>query len=152
MINPPARDCIAHARTMHCLRRSAAWAVHLFRMMPTVIENLTRGTIIADHAAVARSFLARGRGLMGRAALPPGHGLIIVPESSIHMFFMRFPIDVLFVDRQDRVIGMREALPPWHPFAGVAPWRGRYVVELPAGAIRASGTALGDQLRITPEI
>ncbi|MGB9754019.1 MAG: hypothetical protein C0183_01600 [Roseiflexus castenholzii] len=118
----------------------------------TVIENLTRGTVIADRAEVARSLLARGRGLMGRTNLPAGYGLILVPESSIHMFFMRIPIDVLFVDRQHRVIGVREALPPWHPFAGVAPWRGHYVVELPVGAIRASGTEVGDKLRVTPGI
>jgi uncharacterized membrane protein (UPF0127 family) len=117
-----------------------------------VIENLTRGTVIADRAEVARSLLARGRGLMGRTALPAGYGLILIPESSIHMFFMRIPIDVLFVDRQHRVIGLREALPPWHPFAGVAPWRGHYVVELPVGAIRASRTEMGDELRVTPDI
>jgi uncharacterized membrane protein (UPF0127 family) len=72
-------------------------------MSYTVIENLTRGTVIADRAEVARSLLARGRDLMGRPDLPAGYGLILVPESSIHMFFMRIPIDVLFVDRQHRV-------------------------------------------------
>lgn len=117
-----------------------------------MIENVTRGTVIADRAEVARSLLARGRGLMGRTALPAGYGLILVPESSIHMFFMRVPIDVLFVDRQHRVISVREALPPWHPFAGVAPWRGHYVIELPVGAIRASQTEVGDELRVTPGI
>lgn len=121
-------------------------------MSATLIENITRGTIVANSAEVARSFLARGRGLMGRTALPAGYGLIIIPESSIHMFFMRVPIDVLFVDRTHQVIGLRENLPPWHPFAGVAPWRGQYVVELPVGAIRASQTALGDRLRVTPEL
>lgn len=121
-------------------------------MSYTIIENLTRGTIIADRAELARSLLARGRGLMGRPSLPAGYGLILVPESSIHMFFMRIPIDVLFVDRQHRVINIREALPPWHPFAGVAPWRGYYVIELPVGAIRSSCTRVGDQLRVTPDL
>ncbi|MDW8231711.1 MAG: DUF192 domain-containing protein [Roseiflexaceae bacterium] len=65
---------------------------------------------------------------------------------------MRIPIDVLFVDRRHRVIGMREALPPWHPFAGVAPWRGHYVIELPVGTIRASRTEVGDELRVTPDL
>ncbi|MBO9325999.1 MAG: DUF192 domain-containing protein [Roseiflexus sp.] len=120
--------------------------------MSYTIENLTRGTVIADRVEVARSFLARGRGLMGRAELPAGYGLILVPESSIHMLFMRIPLDVLFVDRQHRVISMREALPPWHPFAGVAPWRGYYVVELPVGTIHSSCTRVGDQLRVTPDL
>ncbi|HWQ15917.1 MAG TPA: DUF192 domain-containing protein [Roseiflexaceae bacterium] len=116
------------------------------------ILNTTRGTVLAERAEVARSFLARGRGLMGRATLPAGSALVIYPEWSIHMFFMRFPIDALFVDAKHRVVGLREHLPPWHPGAGVAPWRGRYVVELPAGVIRASGTALGDRLDITPPL
>ena len=116
------------------------------------IDNVTRGTQIADKAELARSFLARGRGLMGRTNLPAGYGLIIYPESSIHMFFMKIPIDVLFVDKQHRVVALREQLPPWHPFAGVAPWRGQYVVELPGGVVATSRTQVGDQLRIVPEL
>jgi len=114
------------------------------------ITNQTRDCILAAHAELARSFWARGRGLMGRASLPDSYALIILPESSIHTFFMRVPIDVLFVDRRDKVIGLREAMPPSRPFAGVAPWRGRYVIEMPAGVIAATGTALGDQLGLEP--
>jgi uncharacterized membrane protein (UPF0127 family) len=114
------------------------------------IVNRTRDRVLAAQAELARSFWARGRGLMGRATLPEGYALIILPESSIHTFFMRVPIDVLFVDRGDTVIGMREAMPPSRPFAGVAPWRGRYVIEMPAGVIAASGTAIGDQLVLDP--
>jgi uncharacterized membrane protein (UPF0127 family) len=114
------------------------------------ITNQTRDCVLADRGELARSFWARGRGLMGRAALPEGYALIIFPESSIHTFFMRVPIDVLFLDRTDRVVGMREAMPPSRPFAGVAPWRGRYVIEMPAGVIAATGTALGDQLILNP--
>jgi uncharacterized membrane protein (UPF0127 family) len=119
---------------------------------PIRIFNQTRNSMLADQGELARSFLARGRGLMGRAELPAGYALIIYPESSIHTFFMRVPIDVLFVDRDNRVVGLREAMPPSRPFAGVAPWRGRYVVEMPAGVIRASGTAIGDQLELTPPV
>lgn len=114
------------------------------------ITNQTRERVLAARAELARSFWARGRGLMGHASLPESYALIIFPESSIHTFFMRVPIDVLFVDRSDRVIGMREAMPPSRPFAGVAPWRGRYVIEMPAGVIAATGTALGDQLVLEP--
>ena len=118
---------------------------------PTIkIFNQTRGRVLAERGELARSFWARGRGLMGRAPLPESYALIILPESSIHTFFMRVPIDVLFVDRSDNVIGLREAMPPSRPFAGVAPWRGRYVIEMPAGVIAATGTALGDQLALEP--
>jgi len=84
--------------------------------------------------------------------LPHGYALIISPEWSIHTFFMRIPIDVLFVGRDGRVLALREAMPPNRPFAGVAPWRGHYVVELPAGVIAATGSALGDQLTVTPPL
>jgi len=114
------------------------------------IKNVTRDCVLAERGELARSFWARGRGLMGRAALPDSYALIIWPESSIHTFFMRVPIDVLFVDRSDKVVGLREAMPPSRPFAGVAPWRGRYVIEMPAGVIATTGTALGDQLMLEP--
>ena len=114
------------------------------------ITNQTRDCVLAARAELARSFWARGRGLMGRATLPESYALIIFPESSIHTFFMRVPIDVLFVDRNDKVIGLRQAMPPSRPFAGVAPWRGRYVIEMPAGVIAATGTALGDHLALEP--
>jgi uncharacterized membrane protein (UPF0127 family) len=114
------------------------------------ILNQTRDCVLAARGELARSFWARGRGLMGRVALPESYALIIFPESSIHTFFMRVPIDVLFVDRNDKVVGLRKAMPPSRPFAGVAPWRGRYVIEMPAGVIAATGTALGDQLILYP--
>jgi uncharacterized membrane protein (UPF0127 family) len=116
------------------------------------IVNQTRGQLIADRGELARSFWARGRGLMGRAMLPQGFALVIYPESSIHTFFMRVPIDVLFVGRDHQVVGLREAMPPGRPFAGVAPWRGRYVIELPAGVIAATGTQIGDHLVVTPPL
>lgn len=116
------------------------------------IFNRTRDRLLADRVELARSFWARGRGLMGRAALPQGFALVIYPESSIHTFFMRVPIDVLFVGRDNQVVGLREAMPPSRPFAGVAPWRGRYVIEMPAGVIAATGTQIGDQLVVTPPL
>ena len=116
------------------------------------IFNRTRDRLLADRVELARSFWARGRGLMGRATLPQGFALVIYPESSIHTFFMRVPIDVLFVGGDHQVVGLREAMPPSRPFAGVAPWRGRYVIEMPAGVIAATGTQIGDQLVVTPPL
>jgi uncharacterized membrane protein (UPF0127 family) len=112
------------------------------------VLNATRGTVLAERAELARSFATRGRGLMGRAGLAAGEGLVIDPEWSIHMFFMRFPIDAVFVAPNGTVSGLSADLRPWTPFAGVAPWRGRYVVELPAGVIAATGTQLGDRIVI----
>lgn len=110
------------------------------------ISNLTRGSILAGRCEEARSFFSRGRGLMGRTDLAAGCGLLIEPCSSVHSFFMRFPIDVVFADRNHKVVGLTEAMPPNRPYAGA--WRARYVVELPAGTIAASGTQVGDMLNL----
>lgn len=112
------------------------------------VENTTRGCILAETCTLANTFWSRGLGLMGRSHLEGGHGLIIYPGWSIHTCFMRFPIDVLFVDAQDRVAGLVEALPPYRLFAGQ--WGARYVIELPANILRSSGTQKGDQLLLTP--
>jgi uncharacterized membrane protein (UPF0127 family) len=116
------------------------------------IVNETRALPLATMAEVADTFATRGRGLLGRTELPEGYALVIYPEWSIHMMFMKIPLDILFVDQHDRVVGLRHRLPPWSPFAGVAPWRGKYVIELPAGVLASTNTQLGDQLRITPEL
>jgi uncharacterized membrane protein (UPF0127 family) len=110
------------------------------------ITNTSRGTTLAQSCGEARSFLARGRGLMGRPGLAAGEGLLIDPCASVHSFFMRFPIDVVFADKAHRVVGLTEAMPPNRPYAGA--WRARYVVELPAGTIAATGTQVGDQLAV----
>ena len=108
------------------------------------ILNVTRGTTIATQAARAATFLARGRGLMMAPPLPEEGGLVIDPCNSIHMLFMRYPLDVLFVDKENAVVFM---------YAGIKPWRvGRIVggaklaVELPVGTIAASATQVGDKL------
>lgn len=87
-------------------------------------------------------------GLMGRAGLEPGQALLIYPEWSIHTFFMRFPIDVLFLNASEEIIGMRIAMPPNRPFAGV--WGAHSVIELPPDVITATGTQPGDQLALDP--
>jgi hypothetical protein len=112
------------------------------------IVNTTRSSTLADRCELARTFWSRLLGLMGRAALEPGQGLLIYPESSIHMFFMRFPIDAVFVDRQDRVVALHEAMLPNRSFA--SKWGARYVIELPAQSITRTGTQVGDMLSLTP--
>jgi uncharacterized protein len=104
--------------------------------------------------AEARSFFARFRGLMGRASLAPGEGLFLPGTNSIHMLFMRFPIDCLFLgaprpDGTREIVGMREHLAPWR---GVVWWaRGASgAVEVSAGSLAAAGLRRGDYVRLEP--
>ena len=77
------------------------------------VINRTRGTLLADRAGEATGMWDRMKGLLGRDGLPVGEGLLITPCNSIHMFFMRFPIDALFLDAQGTVVKLFAALPPW---------------------------------------
>ena len=83
---------------------------------------------------------------MFRKSLPADGGLVIEPNNSVHTFWMRFPIDVVFVDRQDRVVGLAEAMPPHRPFAGAR--RARRTLELPSGTIARTQTQLGDTVLV----
>ena len=89
---------------------------------------------------------ARFMGLMGRPALPESHALYIRPCNSIHMFFMRFPIDAVFVDADGRVLRIYADLKPWRVTRIVR--RSKAVVELPAGALAAAGVTLGDVVKL----
>jgi uncharacterized membrane protein (UPF0127 family) len=85
------------------------------------------------------------RGLLGRSGLDPGSGMLIDSAPSVHMFFMRFPIDVVFLDRERRVVGVRHGLRPWR-VAGAR--RAVAALELPAGAAAAAGIEEGDVLAV----
>ena len=115
-------------------------------------RNLTRGTVLATDVESADSLWAKFKGLMGRPSLAAGTGLWLPESNGIHMMFMRFPIDALFVGRPDAdrarpVLSVHRALPAWR---GLVPLvRGAHgVLELPAGTIDASGTAVGDLIRL----
>jgi len=111
-------------------------------------HNLTRKTPLADRLEIAAGLWDKFRGLMGRRALPLGDGLWLPDSNGIHMMFMRFPIDAVFVGRvasdgSRPVVALRRTLRPW---TGIV-WyvRGAHgVLELPAGAIDSSGTQVGD--------
>ena len=109
-----------------------------------VITNATRGTTLADRAWRAAKVRERMKGLLGRDSLGTGEGIHIDPCNSIHTFFMRFAIDVLFLDRSGKVVRAFEALPPWRLTRVYA--TARSVVELPPGTLSATGTYEGDQL------
>ena len=91
------------------------------------------GRVLAERLERASTYWARFVGLMGRRALPAGEGLWIEPCSSIHMFFMRFPIDAVFLDRERRVKRVLLGLRPWRVSPIVL--GARSVVELPAGTL-----------------
>jgi uncharacterized membrane protein (UPF0127 family) len=113
-----------------------------------LVRNVTRDRVLADRSGKPTKLFGRGIGLMGRRSLPPGDGLIIQPCHSVVSFFMRFPIDVAFVDADGKVCHTIEPLVPWRTSAIVR--QSRLVVELPAGTLAETGTQVGDQLEITP--
>lgn len=108
------------------------------------VTNLTRNTVIVSAGRIANTPWANFRGLMLAPPLQPGEGLVIVPCSSIHTHFMRFAIDVLYVNKENVIVGIDRNLRPWRIgrfYKGV-----HYVVELPAGA--AAQCQVGDCLKI----
>ncbi len=111
------------------------------------IRNETRQTQLGHRVDVARSFWHRGRGLMFRADLPSGSGLVIDPCSSIHTMWMRFAIDVLYVDGHGQITRADREMKPWR--FGPLYVKGKYVIELPPGTIAASGTERGDRVTLT---
>lgn len=114
--------------------------------VPLVVTNVTREKVLADRALEARSFFARFKGLMGRKDFPFGEGLWIIPCNSIHTFFMRLPIDVLFLDSGLTVVKAFPALRPWR--ATSVYFKAKSVLELPAGVLHGSDTQSGDRLEI----
>ena len=112
--------------------------------------NLTRGNVVCEQVVVADRARRRMRGLLGRRSLPPGEGMLLQPSPSIHTAFMRFPIDVVFLDRNLRVIKLVEHLPPWHTASAI---EGRSTLELSAGEIVRRRVQVGDQLlTVAPNI
>jgi len=107
------------------------------------IENQTRGTRLAEHADVANTSEKRREGLLKRTGLNPGEGLWIVPCEAVHCFFMKFTIDVLFLNKAKCVVKLSPDLKPWRLAACLT---AHSVLELPAGTIAATGTKKGDQL------
>lgn len=110
------------------------------------VENVTRGTVVGSDIRIAVSAVDRTVGLLRTPELRSGDGLWIERSPSIHMFFMRYAIDAVFIDAHRRVTKVVPNLRPWR----VVWWASgaRDCLELPAGAAAASGTRPGDQLAI----
>ncbi len=115
---------------------------------PHRLVNVGRGTVLATCLETAFDSAARNRGLLGRASLPPGSAMVIAPSNSVHMFFMRFPLDIVFVAKDGTVVKVRPNVRPWR-FA--AAWRAFAVVEGPVGMIELTGTQPGDTLAVQPQ-
>jgi uncharacterized protein len=110
-----------------------------------VVVNVTRNTQIANRAEIAGSGMKRSKGLLGRKGLAPGEGMWIIPCEAVHTFFMQFPIDLIYLDRNHRVKKTREAVPAWRLSACLS---AHSILELPAGTIRKTQTERGDVLEI----
>jgi uncharacterized protein len=108
-----------------------------------LVDN--EGRVVCERCEVADSFLSRLRGLLGRDQLPAGRGLLLSPASSVHTFFMRFPIDVVFLDRS---LVVQRVVPDVARSRLVSHRRARRVLELPAGQARAVGIAEGMRLSL----
>lgn len=115
-------------------------------MKHVAVANTTRGSQLASRAGLTTSALERMRGLLGTASLAEGEGLVLDPCASVHMFGMRYPLDVVFADEAAVVREVVAELRPWHMTGWI---RGaRYAIELPAGTAARTGTEPGDQLEI----
>lgn len=114
------------------------------------ISNPVRQTMLGDRIGVADTTLTRFVGLMGRGSLAPGHGLLIRPSNGVHTLWMRFPIDVLLLDREYRVLSVYESLRPFRMTS--INWKAASALELPSGTIAPTGTQAGDLLELAKVI
>lgn len=104
------------------------------------------GSELVARIVVADSLWSRFMGLMGKRELPAGEGICIRPCSSIHMFFMRFPIDAVFVDADGLVLRIYGSIRPWR-VSGIV-WKAKACVELAAGTAAAKGLHAGDRVEL----
>jgi uncharacterized membrane protein (UPF0127 family) len=109
------------------------------------LRNQRTGLDVATELEPAFDSASRKRGLLGRDGLAAGHALIIAPSNMVHTFFMRFPIDILFVSRSGIVLKAASRVPGRRV---VGTLLGFAVIEMAAGALEASGTRRGDALML----
>jgi uncharacterized membrane protein (UPF0127 family) len=112
---------------------------------PLILRNARTGLAVATEIESAFTSAERRKGLLGRNGLGPGQALVIAPTNLVHTFAMRFPIDILFVARDGRVVKARSAVPA-RRIAGA--WRGFAVIELAAGELQRSDTRHGDTIEV----
>ncbi|MFN4149589.1 MAG: DUF192 domain-containing protein [Candidatus Sericytochromatia bacterium] len=108
------------------------------------IRNKENNTLISDNIGLANTMLTRFIGLMNKKTLEDNEGILLTPCNSIHMMFMKFPLDIVFLDRKNKVIKIIENLKPWR----VSPviFMAQSVLELPSGTISKTGLKINDTL------
>lgn len=113
------------------------------------VINISRNSVLADNAQFADTFLKRLIGLLNRKALNKGEALILTPSNCIHSLFMRFTIDVIFLDKTGKVTAL---LPSFKPFR-LSPiyFNSRSTIELPEHTLDLTQTGVGDIIQITQE-
>ena len=107
------------------------------------MRNQTRDAVLGESIVLADTGATRRTGLLKHDRLNPGEGLWIVPCEAVHTFFMKFPIDLVYVDKRRKVRKVRNAVPPWR-LSGCL--MAESVLELPAGTAERTGTQVGDEL------
>jgi uncharacterized protein len=107
------------------------------------VRNQTRNTVLGEAVEVADTSDKRRAGLLKHARLEPGSGLWIVPCESVHTFFMKFPIDLVYLDKKRKVRKVRHAVPAWRLSACLT---AHSILELPAGTAAKTLTVAGDEL------
>ena len=112
------------------------------------LANRSKQTQLGDSIEIADTARARSRGLLGRTGLDPGTGLWIIPSEAVHTFWMKFPLDLVFLDRGRQVTKVVHRL---KPFRLAGSWRASSVVELPAGVAEESRTEVGDEIEVGAE-
>lgn len=113
-------------------------------MKSVTVRNETRGCDLGDSIGLADGWWSRLRGLVGRGPLDPGGGLLLVPSRGVHMFGMRYPLDVAMLDGDREVVALYRGLAPgartkWHGEA-------RAALEVPDGVLAETNTQLGDRI------
>jgi len=112
------------------------------------VRNKTKNTIVVEEALMADTFWRRLIGLMGKPELEENSGIILTPCNSVHTLFMRFPIDVIFLNNKLEVLLIKQNLRPWSISPIVA--NAKYVLEVNAGKTLASHTEIGDSIDFLP--
>lgn len=106
------------------------------------VTNLTKNTVIAQDLTVADSLFSRMKGLLGRKTLGKSQALLLKPCNSIHTFFMKFPIDVIFVGKNNVIVKVLSSVPPFR--LSRVYFAASFAIELPAGTAMATSTKEGD--------